>query len=306
MKSGRYRFGVFEFDTDALELRRQGAVVHLQSQPARVLACLIQNSDRTVTREELRAAIWGNETFVDFERGLNFCISQIRSALGDDSARPIYIQTLPKRGYQFVAPVEFVSSAVQPQEIHAKIPPAPVANRRGWLIAGVAVIVLGAAGFAAAHFWWRSANASQLPIIAIVRFDNETGNPEATRFSDSLTDNLVERLTALGDGHFAVIGNAQILRAPREGRDLVSIGVSLHAKYIVIGQVQNSGDNTRILAHLIRLPEQTHMKVMRMEDRTLTQLLSVETEVAQKIADQFSTRVAADAGNSASHPIANR
>ena len=122
MKSGRYRFGVFEFDAETLELRRQGAMVHLQSQPARVLACLIQNSDRTVTREELRAAIWGNETFVDFERGLNFCISQIRSALGDDSARPIYIQTLPKRGYQFVAPVEVVSSEVGAQEIPAKIP----------------------------------------------------------------------------------------------------------------------------------------------------------------------------------------
>lgn len=305
MKSGRYRFGVFEFDAETLELRRQGAMVRLQSQPARVLACLIQNYERTVTREELRAAIWGNETFVDFERGLNFCISQIRSALGDDSARPIYIQTLPKRGYQFVAPVEFVSSEVGAQEIPAKIPPAPVASRRGWLIAGVAVIVLGAAGFAASHFWWRSANASQLPILAVVRFDNETGNPETTRFSDALTDSLVERLTTLGDGHFAVIGNAQVLRAPREGRDLVSIGASLHAKYIVIGQVQNSGDNTRILAHLIRLPEQTHLKVMRMEDRTLTQLLSAETEVAQKIAAQFSARVEVDATNSASQPAVN-
>jgi DNA-binding winged helix-turn-helix (wHTH) protein len=126
MKSGIYRFGVFEFDAETLELRRQGAMVHLQSQPARVLACLIQNSDRTVTREELRAAIWGNETFVDFERGLNFCISQIRSTLGDDSARPVYIQTLPKRGYQFIAPVEFVAREIVPRRF-----------RRHALLAGV-------------------------------------------------------------------------------------------------------------------------------------------------------------------------
>jgi len=304
MKAGYYRFGAFELDAEPLELRRQGAIAHLQSQPARVLACLIQNSDRTVTREELRAAIWGNETFVDFERGLNFCISQIRSALSDDSARPIYIQTLPKRGYQFIAPVEFISSEIEPREGRANIPPASFASRRGWVIAGIAVAVLSAAGFATAHFWRRSADANQQPIIAVVRFDNETGNPEATRFSDGLTDNLVERLSALSNGHFGVIGNARILRAPREGSDLVAIGASLHAKYIVLGQIQVNGEKMRILAHLIRLPEQTHMKVVRMEDRTLAELLSAETDVAQKIADEFSTRVTADAVQNTSHPIA--
>ncbi len=278
MNSAFYRFGVFEFDAGTMELRRQGAIVHLQSQPARVLACLIQNSDRTVTREELHAAIWGNETFVDFERGLNFCISQIRSALGDDSARPIYIQTLPKRGYQFIAPVEFVSREIEPKEFPAEIPPPPPkASRRGWLIAAVAVILLGAAGFAAAHFWWRSANASQLPIVAVVRFDNETGNPETTRFSDALTDNVVERLTALGSGTYEVVGNARVLRESRDGRDLSAIAQELHAKYIVIGQIQADHDKTRILAHLIRMPEQTHVWVVRADGQTLDDPLNLET-----------------------------
>jgi DNA-binding winged helix-turn-helix (wHTH) protein/TolB-like protein len=304
MESGRYRFGVFDFDTESLELRRQGAVVHLQSQPARVLACLIQNSDRTVTREELRAAIWGNETFVDFERGLNFCISQIRSALGDDSARPIYIQTLPKRGYQFIAPVEIVSRELGVQETPPKIPPAPVASRRGWLIAGVAVILLGAAGFTAAHFWWRSANASQLPILAIVRFDNETGNPETTRFSDGLTDNVVERLSTLSNGRYEVIGNASVLRGPREGRDLNAIARELHAKYVVIGQIQADQDKTRILAHLIRMPEQTHVWVVRADGQTLDNPQNVETQLAQRIGEQFSSRLAADLVRSASQPAA--
>ena len=269
MKFGCYRFGVFEFDAETLELRRQGAVVHLQSQPARVLACLIQNSDRTVTREELRAAIWGNETFVDFERGLNFCISQIRSALGDDSSQPIYIQTLPKRGYQFVAPVEFISSEIDAPEISAEIPTAPVASRRGWILAGVAVILLSTIGFAAAHFWFRSANANQPPIIAVVRFDNETGNPDASHFADGLTDNVVERLAALSDSRYEVIGNARILRGPREERDLNAIARELHAKYIVIGQVQADRDQTRILAHLIRMPEQSHLWVMRVDHQSL-------------------------------------
>ena len=304
MKSGRYRFGVFEFDAETIQLRRQGAIVHLQSQPARVLACLIQNSDRTVTREELRTAIWGNETFVDFERGLNFCISQIRSALGDDSARPIYIQTLPKRGYQFVAPVEFVSREIEPQVIPANIQHTPTASRRGWLIAGAAVILLGAAGLAAARFWWRSANASQLPIVAVVRFDNETGNPETTRFSDGLTDNVVERLSALSNGKYEVIGNASVLRGLREGRDLKTIAEGLHAKYIVIGQIQADHDKTRILAHLIRMPEQTHVWVVRADGQTLDDPLNLETQLAQRIGEQFSSRLAADLARVASQPTA--
>jgi DNA-binding winged helix-turn-helix (wHTH) protein len=86
MTCSSYRFGPFEFDIEKLELRRQGAIVNLQSQPGRVLAYLVQNAGRTVSREELRKVIWGDETFVDFERGLNFCISQLRSAINDDSA----------------------------------------------------------------------------------------------------------------------------------------------------------------------------------------------------------------------------
>jgi DNA-binding winged helix-turn-helix (wHTH) protein/TolB-like protein len=305
MKPGCYRFGVFEFDSETLELRRQGATVHLQSQPARVLGCQIQNSDRTVTREELRAAIWGNETFVDFERGLNFCISQIRSALGDDSARPIYIQTLPKRGYQFIAPVEFISRETPPRESQVNSPMAPVASRRGWLIAGIAVILLSAAGFAAAHFLRRGVNANQLPIVAVLRFDNETGNPEATQFGDALTDNVVERLSTLSNARYEVIGNARILRGPREDRDLNAIARELHAKYIVLGQIQADHDKTRILAHLIRMPEQTHVWVVRVDGQTLNDPMTLETELAQRIGDQFSSRLAADAVQSASHPTAN-
>jgi DNA-binding winged helix-turn-helix (wHTH) protein/TolB-like protein len=305
MDSGRYRFGVFEFDAETLELRRQGAIVHLQSQPARVLACLIENSERTVTREELRAAIWGNETFVDFERGLNFCISQIRSAVGDDSARPIYIQTLPKRGYQFIAPVEFLAREIVPQEIPAEIPKAPVPSRRGWMIAGVAVILLSTAGFAVAHFWHNGANAKGLPIVAVVRFDNETGDPAVTRFSDGLTDNVVERLTALSNSRYEVIGNARILRGPREERDLNAIARELHAKYIVLGQIQSDHDSTRILAHLIRMPEQVHVWVVRADHQTLDNPLALETELSQRIGDQFSSRVVADAVQTASHPAAS-
>ena len=106
MDAERYRFGVFELDAANGELRREGTVVRLQAQPAQVLACLVKSAGQVVSRKELCTAVWGTETFVDFERGLNFCVAQIRSALDDDSATPRYVRTIPKRGYQFVAPVE--------------------------------------------------------------------------------------------------------------------------------------------------------------------------------------------------------
>lgn len=306
MKSGCYRFGVFEFDAEKHELRRNGATIHLQSQPARVLACLIENANRTVTRDELRAAIWGNETFVDFERGLNFCISQIRSTLGDDSAQPVYIQTFPKRGYQFIAPMEFIPREIPAPRESVTVSSAPVTGRRGWMIVATAVILVAAGGFTIAHYLHRSANANQLPIIAVLRFDNETGNPDATRFSDSLTDNVVERLSTLSNGKYGVIGNAQILRVPREQRDLTAIATSLNAKYVVLGQVQADGDKTRILAHLIHLPDQIHVWVVRTDGRSLTDPLTLETELAQKIGDQFSIRVMAGAVNGSWRPAASR
>src|SRR5579859_1500205 len=141
----RFRFGLFEFDDESLDLRRDGGVVHLQAQPKQVLACLLRNADRTVSREELRQAVWDNQTFVDFERGLNFCISQIRSALGDDAARPIYIRTFARQGYQFIAPVERIGTDASAPR------PATQVTFGGWQrwLAAAAMTLLIAVGISA-------------------------------------------------------------------------------------------------------------------------------------------------------------
>jgi len=108
------RFGAFELDIEAERLLRNGRNVRLQPQPFRLLCLLAGQAGRVVTREEIRAALWTSDTFVDFEQGVNFAIKQVREALGEDADHPIYIQTIPKRGYKFVAPVEVVGSqAVQ-------------------------------------------------------------------------------------------------------------------------------------------------------------------------------------------------
>jgi DNA-binding winged helix-turn-helix (wHTH) protein len=110
------RFGRFSFRPEDGELRRDGSAVKLQPQPARVLAALVERAGETVTRDELRQRIWGTETFVDFERGLNFCISQIRFALGDSADRPQFVETVPRRGYRFIGTIapEVEAPVVEP------------------------------------------------------------------------------------------------------------------------------------------------------------------------------------------------
>lgn len=101
-----FRFGEFDLDLDAGELRRAGRLVRLQPQPFKLLALVVRRAGSIVTREEIRAELWTDGTFVDFDQAVNFAIKQIRDAVGDSADRPVYLQTVPKRGYKFIAPVE--------------------------------------------------------------------------------------------------------------------------------------------------------------------------------------------------------
>jgi len=290
MDSRRFRFGLFEFDAATLELRREGALIRLQSQPAQVLACLVGRADQVVSRDDLHKVVWGDETFVDFEGGLNFCISQIRSALKDDSADPTYIRTVPKSGYQFIAPVQHIPAQAPESPKKGATPHNPFTAR----IAALAFASIALVTLALLTYRFQSIqSATQSPILAVVRFDNETGDPGITSFSDALTDNVVEQLTSQSSRRYRVIGNAQILRLPREQRDLKAIASSLHAGYVVLGQVQSNGAQVRILAHLIRLPDQTHIWVVRL-DRPLIDKLGVASAAAHQIATEFSARMSTD------------
>lgn len=132
-------FDRFQFNPATLELRRDGAPVPLQQQPARVLALLLARPGALVSRDELRQAIWGDDTFVDFDRGLNFCVSQIRAALGDDPHEPRFVETLRGRGYRFVA--ELRQDAL-PAATARPAPPARVTARAALWIAAAALLVL--------------------------------------------------------------------------------------------------------------------------------------------------------------------
>ena len=315
MDSKRYRFGLFAFEAAAGELRRDGELVRLQGQPALALECLLANAGRIVTREELQKAIWGDETHVDFERGLNFCIGQLRAALEDDADTPRYIRTIPRRGYQFIAAVEVADEVEgvaekggvgEPASGQSAAQAAGASGESPILLPRVAfaclMLLLLAASLAAGYFLHARAVGKKVPTIAVLRFDNETADPAMTRFSDALTDSVVERLTAVSEGRYDVIGNAAILRLPREQRNLKAIAESLGANYVVLGQVQSNGAQTRILAHLIRLPDQKHLWVVR-TDRQVADPLALEAEIAQQVAAEFALRVERDAIQPAQPPV---
>ncbi len=272
---------MFDFDPATRELRREGVPVRVQPQPAQVLGLLLSHPGEVVTRETLREAIWGAGTFVDFDRGLNFCVAQIRSALGDSAESPRFVRTIPKRGYQFIAPV--IPAAAAPRE--AAPVNAPSRSRLG-IVAILAIVVI-----AAGILWWRPWTPVRSPMrVAVARFDNQTGSPELDRFTDGLTDSVVAELTAAAGRRYGVIGNAAILRRPRAERDLSMIASSLSVGYVILGQVRRDASQVRVLAHLIRLPEQTHVDVARF-DITMNDPLRLEADLGQQIAARFSRRL---------------
>jgi DNA-binding winged helix-turn-helix (wHTH) protein/TolB-like protein len=258
------RFGLFDFNPDTGELFREGRAVRLQAQPARLLALLIAARGEIVTRESLRDALWPDGTTVDFDRGLNFAIAQVRTALGDSADSPAFIRTVPKRGYQFIAPLSGPPQ-VEPAVVEP-IAAEPVAERRGHRRRTVYRLgIAAAAAVAAISIAVIRESRPTEARIAVARFENETGSPDFDRFSGTITDSVVASLTSQTAGRYGVIGNAMILRRSRSFQDLDEIASTLKAEYVIVGQVQRDGPRIRVLAHLIRMPGKTHLKVSRLD-----------------------------------------
>jgi len=242
------RFGEFTVDLAAGEVHRNGAKIKLQELPFRVLAELASRPGEVVTRDELRARLWDASTFVDAEAGLNTAMAKLREALGDSADSPRFIETLPKRGYRFIASVQ---SPVPVQS------PGPVPRPRRSL--AVVFIVLGALTVVTtvvAVVMMARAQAAKTT-IAVVLFRNETGNPELDRLAQQLTDATVIALAA--NPNYAIIGNAAILRTPRIFEDLTKIGTELHADYVIIAQVQNPAGGLIVRVHFINASDQKHL-----------------------------------------------
>lgn len=290
-----YTFGVFVFDAQALELSREGRRVALEPQPARALALLVARAGEVVARDDMRQAIWGAETHVDYDRGLAYCIGQVRSALGDSAEQPRFVQTLPKRGFRFLAPVGAVAvpmpselpvpapsptssaalSGTPEPEPSAAVTPgsaAPVTGRR-WKTAAVAagLLALAVAG-------WRAFAIEPRPVVAVSIFDNETGDPRFDGFVAGLSDVVVTELTNLAPDRVGVVGNAAALRQLRNIRNLRALATAVEADYVVLGQLQRQDGQLRFIVHFIRLDDEVHLSARRFV-RPVDQLDAFEPDV---------------------------
>jgi DNA-binding winged helix-turn-helix (wHTH) protein len=165
------QFGSFEFDARTLELRERGELIPLQQQPARVLALLLERRGELVTREELRSAIWGDDTFVDFNRSLNFCVSQLRGALGDSAAEPRFIETLRGRGYRLTLAEPDASTSVIASDTAEPPGGASRAAWRHWkLLTAAAALIIAPVAWGIAS---GGASASRVAVLPFASGSDE-------------------------------------------------------------------------------------------------------------------------------------
>ena len=254
-----HKFGVFEFESETGELRKNGRAVALEPQPAKALAVLLAKAGEVVSREELRDAVWGPETHVDFDRGIAYCLSQIRTALGDSGDNPRFVQTIPKRGFKFIAPVA-PDAAVAPG---TPVASAPARTFNNWVTITLAIAML-VATIGMMYEAFSSPPIQERVVVAVSVFDNETGQAEYDRTIAGLSDLVVERLTKVDPDRIAVIGNAAVLRQPRNIRNLRAVAQSVRADYVLLGQLQRGESGLRFITHFIRLRDEAHLKANRL------------------------------------------
>jgi len=287
-RPGVVRFGLFEFDVDAGELRRQGRPVKLQHQPGRVLALLVARAGHLVSREELIDHVWRG-TVVDYERGLAFCIRQIRTALGDTADSPRYVVTVPRQGFRFIAPVEpATSSAAGPDEARNGEDPVAASRARrspsDWLLAVVVASVLVAAVVWAVLRPGVPAASPARPLVIVLPFECEQNDADLARFCDGLTEATIVTLASTGDGHLGIIGNAAELGSVDARARLSEIGAALGADHALLGSVSRDATTYRVFAHVLRTRDQSHEWG---ETFTLdgTDTLRMQELLARRIAD---------------------
>jgi TolB-like protein/DNA-binding winged helix-turn-helix (wHTH) protein len=294
------RFGVFELDAVTGELRKSGYTVRLRPQAAKILVLLASRPGQLITREELREKIWGNETFVDFEHGLNLCIREVRAALDDDADTPRYVETLPRRGYRFIARVELiaedhaVTSAPIPETSRGGsvlVGEQPASSRKPRLVAALAASLLALAlglgtYFARGRFWPRGKASSSRAMLAVLPFQNLTGDPNQDYFSDGLTEEMITDLGRLNPERLGVIARTSVMHYKDTREDVQQIGHALGVDYVLEGAVRRQGDQVRITAQLIQVRDQTHLWAQSY-DRALHNMLAVQDDVARNIADEI-------------------
>ena len=291
------RFGVFQVNLAARELRKHGVRIRLPGQPFCVLSMLLERPGQVLSREEMRDKLWSSDTFVDYERSLNSAIRKLRAVLGDSQESPRYIETVPRLGYRFIAPVEEISPSVEPSPV-GPLAPAPTGaaaskivgspTRRWSLILGIPAILLT---MAAGYFMWsrirvRPPTPGGRLMLAVLPFENLTGDPAQDYLSDGLTEEMIAQLGHLDPEHLGVIARTSVMHYKHSTEEAGQIGRELGVQYVLEGSLRRESDRVRITAQLVQMKDQTHIW-SRQYDRELKSLLALQGEIAQETADEI-------------------
>jgi len=318
----KIRFDAFEVDLGSGELRKHGLRIKLQDQPFQVLVLLLGRSGAVVTREELRQRLWPAQAFVDFDVGLNTAIKRLRDALGDSAVTPRFVETLPRRGYRFIAATEEVPgspvgrNAVEtPTRGYAEAeglshPTESVAARsnvvqpkieRGWIkttrwsywfALGTAAVLLplflGLNLRGLRDRLLGRTDAGRIRSLAVLPLDNLSGDPSQEYFVDGMTDALITNLSKIGA--LRVISHTSVNHFKGTKKPLQEIAVELQVDAVIEGSVEREADRVRITANLVQAFPEKHLWA-ESYDRELRSILDLESEVARTIADQIKITV---------------
>ena len=269
---------------------------------------MLEHSGEVVTREELRRKLWPADTFVDFDTGLNSAIKKLRDVLSDSAEEHRYIETLHRRGYRFVAPVEVIEplpsngfrlrigSAAHRNPIghgtKPERPPKDSTAHRWALPISLAVALL--VTLAAYVSWFRPRTNHQPPsgrsMVAVLPFENLTGDAGQDYFSDGLTEEMIAQLGRLDPEHLGVIARTSVMHYKHSPEPLEQIARELGVQYVLEGSVRRDASEVRITAQLIQTKDQSHVW-SHQYDRTPNSLLSLQGEIAQEISDAIQLAV---------------
>src|SRR5579862_895764 len=302
------RFGVFELDLRSGELQKQGRKVRIEGQPVQVLICLLESPGELVTREELHRKLWPADTFVNFETGLNAAVKRLRQALNDSADNPRFVETLPRRGYRFLAPIQAVDAGGDLPVVN-EVPPAEPVPASGdaaeakddvdlskntvlfervrrmlpWKRSGLALLlVLGI--FTVWMLRPKNGRPAVIRSLAVLPLENLSHDPSQDYFADGMTDELITELGQISE--LRVISRTSAMTYKGARKPLPQIARELNVDAVVEGTVLRSGDQVRITAQLIQASADKHLWAQSYEG-DVHQTLALQRQVARAIAEEI-------------------
>jgi TolB-like protein/DNA-binding winged helix-turn-helix (wHTH) protein/Tfp pilus assembly protein PilF len=302
------RFGAFEIDFKAFELRKHGLRLKLSEQPFQILALLLEKPGEVVTRDEIRNRLWPGDTFVDFDHGLNNAVMRLREVLGDSSDKPRFIETLPRRGYRFIAPIGETNGAApgaRPGHPAAQTdangaspsdrgPAVSTGNAKTWLtFPRIALLSAAALAFAvfsgmAVHYVRGMESAKTISghgmSLVVLPLENLSGDKEQDYFADGMTDELTANLAKIRS--LRVISRSTAMAYKGTHKPLSEIARELHVDAVVEGTVLRAENRVRITAELVQVSTDHHLWADTYES-PIGDVLALQNRVSSAIVDQI-------------------